>query len=153
MVMAARSAGTASDSIMWESIDDVDMLLCEMKKLDESVYWRFMRKAAGRLHKHHYCKMFAEYDVSQMHSTDGSGRRYRGEHWSAEEVVSATSAMSFPQGVTEWDKYVAFNTMWHDLHKQLPDDEILKIAHLVYFCDEDYRPDSGTKIWRVMDKN
>ena len=56
--------------------------------------------------------------------------------------------MVFPQGTTDCDKYVAFNATFSDLCKIVDDERtILKIAHQLWFCDED-APEG--KIWIYM---
>ena len=64
------------------------------------------------------------------------------------EVREATKTMVFPQGTTDCDKYVAFNSTFSDLCKVVDDERIiLKIAHQFWFADED-APEG--KIWIYM---
>ena len=103
---------------------------------------------------HHYTQEFAEWDVAQLKHTCKDGKTYTGAHWTCEQIEEATKAMSFPSGVTKWDKYVAFNVFASDTCKTLTDEQILKTAFDVYFADEDWSADgtkgSPTKIWDVM---
>jgi hypothetical protein len=61
--------------------------------------------------------------------------------------VSATRNRSFPEGATDYDKWVAYNAAYADFCKQCSDSEILNIAYLFYFADED-APDG--KVWKYM---
>jgi hypothetical protein len=146
MLQEAKAHGVTSEVIMWGSIDDLDDLLCMMKEEHPEEYWKFMRKQHGRLYKNHYDQKFAEYDVSQIHYTDKTGKMHHGAHWTADEVEEATKGMPFASDVTKWDKYVAFNSFYADLCKELSDTDILKAAHAFWFKDEDW--DGHGKIWK-----
>ena len=66
-----------------------------------------------------------------------SGAERTGAHWSMEQIKAVTAPMKFPEGVTDWDKYVAFNSFYADMNKVLTDEQIVKGAHAFYFADED----------------
>lgn len=117
MLQEAKAHGVTSEVIMWGSIDDLDDILHLMKEEHPEEYWKFMRKQHGRLYKNHYDQKFAEYDVSQIHYTDKTGKMHHGAHWTADEVEEATKGMPFPSDVTKWDKYVAFNSFYADCVK------------------------------------
>lgn len=114
----------------------------------EHGYGCLTRKLAEVLNGKHYTKDHAEMEVSQMHSTDANGKVYSGAHWTMEQVEAATAGLKFPEGTTICDKYVAYNTTWHDLHKVFTDEQILKAAYLIWFADEDSH--SEGKIWDYM---
>ena len=57
--------------------------------------------------------------------------------------------MSFPSGVNKWDKLVAYNAAYADWSKKFDDAQILDIAYLFYFADEDWKHPS-TKVWDYM---
>lgn len=95
----------------------------------------------------HFTEETAKAAVSRIHYTDKSGTSHTGEHWTPEQVKSMTTLMKFPEGTTEWDKYVAFNSFYADECKILDDALILKSAHAFYFADEDAPAD---KLWRYM---
>ena len=64
-------------------------------------------------------------------------------------IEEATKGLEFPEGTTEWDKFVAYNSFYADTCAVLSDGEILKAAYEFYFNDEDYGLE-GSKIWRYM---
>lgn len=88
-------------------------------------------------------------DVNHLHYLNREGVECDGPHWSRAEVVAATNGMKFHSKVNDWDKYVAFNSMYADLCAEMTDEEILKAAYLFYFNDKDWQPDEDdcTKIW------
>lgn len=140
MIEEAKAKGLTSERIMWDSVDDLDDMLCEMKREHAEKYWKFMRKQHGLLYNNHYDKTFAEWDVEQM--------KPLGAYWNANQIEDATKTMTFPNGTTVWDKYVAFNAFANDLHGVLPDDQILKAAHAFWFADKDFKKEG--KIWMYV---
>lgn len=96
----------------------------------------------------HFDESSAKEAVSWIRYTDRDGKERHGAHWSLEDILDATGQMSFSDGVTQWDKYVAFNSMYADLCRVLPPEDILKAAYAFYFGDED-APEG--KVWRYMD--
>ena len=132
---------------MWKSVDRVDALLENIKEDDPEAYWRFLREAHEDIYGCHYNQSYAEYDLSNLRYTDSEGVYHEGPHWSLNEVLSVTRSKSFPDGTTEADKWVAYNAAYADFCKKFNDSEILDIAYLFYFADED-APEG--KIWRYM---
>ena len=147
LIKSAIAQGKSSEDVMWKSVDRVDCLLKEVKEYDPEAYWRFMRKAHEDLHGCHYDQTYAEYDLSKIHYTDRNGVKHEGAHWSKEEVISATANKKFPAGTTDCDKWVAYNATYADFCKRFSDADILEIAYLYFFADED-APEG--KIWRYM---
>lgn len=98
-------------------------------------------------HEQHFDKDSAENAVKRIYYTDKSGKEHHGSHWTLEEVIAATEALTFPKGVTKWDIYVACNVAYADLCKVLPPELIIETAHAFFFEDEDAPID---KIWRYM---
>ena len=84
-----------------------------------------------------------------MHSTDKTGQKKEGAHWTVEQVESATAGMKFPVGTTKFDKFVALNAIWHDLNKYYEDADIIKIGYAFWFADEDWGDEP--KIWEYME--
>lgn len=145
--MRARENGIASEKAMFAGIDRVDSLLLSMAKEHPAEHWQFLRKTHEDLYGCHYDEDFAAWDVSQMYSTGQDGRQYQGEHWSVSEVNSATSGRSFPAGTNKYDIYVGYNAIWHDMHRQFEDAQILDIAYLFFFADEDA---PVGKVWKYI---
>lgn len=148
MVDHAKKAGVTNEKTMWDSIDSFSELLEELKDSHPQLYWDFMRKQHGIMFHNHYDEAFAMYDVSQMHSTNKSGEKKEGAHWTVDQVESATMGMKFPQGTTKFDKFVAMNAAFHDFWKDFDEATILKIGYDFYFADEDWGSD--TKIWEYI---
>ena len=92
----------------------------------------------------HYDEEFARHDISKMLP--------RGEYWSLKQVEDATKGMSFPQGTTPCDKWVAFNAFANDLDGVLSDEDIIKAAYAFWFADKDWVGKWG-KIWTYMCSN
>lgn len=140
MIEQAKAKGITTEKMMWESVDEMEDLLCAMKKEHPEKFWKFIRKMHGILYSGHYDEEFARWDVEQM--------KPLGEYWTPKQVDEATKGMPFNSEVNMWDKYVAFNAFANDLHGTLPDGDILKAAHSFWFADKDWQ--GSGKIWRYM---
>lgn len=149
MIEEAQAKGLGSEKIMWQSVGDIDELLCVMKKEHPDMYWKFMRKQHGVLYNNHYTEEFAVWDVSQLRYTNKRGEKKEGGYWTVEQIEDATRSMIFPSGTTKWDKYVAFNASYSDWCKKFEDAQVLEIGYLFYFADEDWKNPS-TKVWDYM---
>ena len=44
MIQEAKSKGLTTEAMMWDSVEDVEMMLCKMKDSHPKEYWQFMRK-------------------------------------------------------------------------------------------------------------
>lgn len=147
MLESAKGRGLTSEALMWESIDELEEMLCELKERDPKKYWRFMRRQHSMIYKNHYDEEFAMWDVRHLRYKDKNGEMHEGAHWTIEQIREATSGMAFPPDTTDWDKYVAFNSMYADMAKSYADGDIIIIAHDFYFRDDDAPPG---KIWKYM---
>lgn len=145
----ARRDGVASEKTMWQSIDQVDGLLVEIESAHPDIARRFMKRQHELLYGPHYNEAMAVEAVKEIRYTDREGKQREGAYWSLEEVESATRGMSFPSGVTKWDKYVAFNVFYSDVCKRLDDDQVLYSAYLFFFADEDFEGEG--KVWKYME--
>ncbi len=97
----------------------------------------------------HFCEKSAEMALKGLKYTDKDGVTHTDPKWSALMIEEATKGLDFPEGTTEWDKYVAYNSFYADTCAVLSDGEILKAAYEFYFNDEDYGLE-GSKIWHYM---
>ena len=154
LVNQARANGVSSEKKMWASIEALSNDLAPIKAAHPHVYWNIMRNQHAILYDRHYSEHFANHDVNHLvwsKQPDGVQMPTSGHspHWTRAEIISATNGMKFHPKVNDWDKYVAFNSMYADLCSEMSDEEILKVAYLFYFCDEDWQPDEDdcTKIW------
>lgn len=150
MLEHAKVKGLASEKTMWDSIDDIEDMLCYMKREHPDKYWRFMRNQHAIMWHDHYSEEFAKYDVDQLEWEDTEGNKHKGAHWTMEQVLEASKGLSFPAGTTDSDKWVAFNSMYSDLASICTDAEIIKIAYVFYFKDLDFDYTKSGKIWKYM---
>lgn len=148
MIEDAQAKGLGSEKVIWQSVGEIDEMLCMMKKDHPEMYWKFVRKQHGLLYNNHYTEDFARWDVGQLTYTNAKGEKKTGEYWTALQIEDATKGMVFPNGVTTWDKYVAANAAYSDFCKKFDDKQILEIMYLFYFADEDFKGEG--KIWRYM---
>lgn len=142
MLMDAQSKGLTSEKYIWESIDDLEEMLCPIKDKHPDIYWKYIRKMHNKIYKGHYDEKFAMHDVSKMEPY--------GMVWTCQQIEEKTMGMTFPPGTTKWDKLVAFNATKNDLEGVISDDEIIKVAYAFWFNDVDYPAD--TKIWDYYEK-
>lgn len=149
MLMDAQSKGLGSEKLMWESIDDLEDILCMVKEMSPKTYWQYIRKIHCKIHKGHYDEVFANHDVKHLKYTDKSGNKKEGAHWTVEQVEEATRGFNFPQETNKWDKFVAANVTYSDLCRRFDDGQILQAMHLMFFADEDFE-NPATKIWWYM---
>lgn len=148
MMEEARKLGKGNELTMWASIESVSDLLEDLREDYPDKYWAFMRRAHEDIHGKHYNEEFARWDIEQMHSTDPNGIKHIGQHWSKAEVVQAMQGHPMAASVTECDKWVAANAMWHDLHRGFDDKQIILATILFFFADTDWQGDG--KIWCYM---
>lgn len=85
----------------------------------------------------HFNEESAHKAVARIRYTDKTGVEKEGAHWTPEQVKTVTAGMKFPEGTTEWDKYVALNSFYADLCGVLDEPQILKSAVKFYFEDKD----------------
>lgn len=62
-----------------------------------------------------------------------------------------SEGMTFPNGTTKSDRFVAFNAAYADFCKSFSDEDVLRIAYDFYFADEDWK--GSGKIWTYMSMN
>ena len=89
------------EAMMWDVTKMVSEYIKPLRETDKEGYWMMIRRVFGALSGGHYDEEFARHDISKMLP--------RGEYWSLKQVEDATKGMSFPQGATPCDKWVAFN--------------------------------------------
>ena len=148
MMEDAKAMGLTSEKMMWESVDDVQDMLCALKMEHPDKDWHYIRKTHGILFKGHYTEDFAIHDVKHLKYTNKKGEKKEGPRWTVDEIEEATKGLSFPSGVNKWDKYVAYNVVYSDVCKKFDEAQVLDLAYLQFFDDEDYaHPD---KIWCYM---
>lgn len=148
MLSEAKSKGLATQEKMWESINAMYDVLAIVEEEHPKEYWKMMRCQHEIIYGCHYDEVFAKHDVAKIRYTGREGVKHAGEYWTKEQVLDATKNFTFPQGVTEWDKYVAFNVCRADMCQVLDDATIIKTCFQFFFKDED-GPVEG-KIWKYM---
>lgn len=151
MIEKARHEGVSPERAMLASVDRVDELAQTLKAEHPDLYHKFIRGTHEALYGPHYDVGFAEHDVMKLAYTDETGHKKTGPHWTREEVLAATSGKVFPAGTTDCDKYVAYNAAYADFCKKFDDEDILDIAYLFFFADEDWQGQG--KVWKYMNMN
>lgn len=148
IVQSARDRGLNTERAMESSVNSVSELLESMKDSHPDIYTRFLMKTHENLFGPHYNDDFASETVNSLEYTDEHGKRHTGPHWTMQEVLSATQGKAFPNGTTDCDKYVAYNAAYADFCKKFDEEDILDIAYLFFFADEDWH--SPGKVWKYM---
>lgn len=141
----------ADEKKMWKSIEEIDALLSVVKQHDEKAYYDFLRSSYGVLYGNHYAdKEFADWDVERMSSTQADGSKLSGAYWTCEQTLEAVKGMgvNIPSEVTKWDIYVALNAAKHDWGRKYSDEDVVQIAWMFYFDDEDF--EGMDKVFRYM---
>ena len=148
---AVKNGG--GEKAMWLSVDVTSELMETLEHHHPELYEHYMRKSYEAMYGKHYNQHFAEEDVAKLHSVDREGKVQAGAHWTMQQIIEATTSMGykFPQGTTDGDKFVAFNSAWHDFSKKFEDKDVLCIGYLFYFADEDWKGDG--KVWEYMSIN
>lgn len=101
----------------------------------------------GRISDMHFNEASAHEIMNKIKYTDRLGAECAGAHWSEEYIREKTNMLSFPDGTTQQDKYVAFNLFYADTCKSLDDMAIIRTAYNFFFKDEDYGQEVP-KLWQ-----
>ena len=153
LLKQAKAHGVTSEKKMWASIEqlskDLELIKDSLPLNGRAGVGILLRNQHAIMYDRHYSEKFANHDVNQLRYIDPKGEERTGPHWTRAEIIAATNGMKFHSKVNDWDKYVAFNSMYADLCAEMDDTAILKAAYLFYFCDKDWQPneDDCTKIW------
>ena len=149
LLKQAKAHGVSSEKKMWASVEALSNDLAPIETAHPHVYWKILRNQHAILYDRHYSEPFANHDVNALRYTNAEGKECQGPHWSKADLGEATKSLKFHSKVNDWDKYVAFNSMYADLCAEMDDAAIIKAAYLFYFNDKDWQPDEDdcTKIW------
>ena len=146
---AVKNGG--GEKAMWKSVGITEQALEYIKEHDQTMYECLIRKLHEDLCGAHYDKEFAEADVEKIRYTDAAGNEHHGAYWTVEQIETATQSKKFPDGTTPWDRYVAYNAAYADFSKKFDDEQVLDIAYLFFFADEDWN--GKGKVWEYMSLN
>lgn len=156
MVKANYNKLRNDEGVMWNSIEMWDKHLEAMREHHPDKYWEIMRTTHELMYGKHFDKMYAEWEVAQMHHTDDSGKVHKGEHWSLDQTngVFSKYRSKIPSEYNEYDFYVALNAHYHDTvcvasrhfgSEDAVSAYIIDEAVAVWLMDEDWpHPD---KVW------
>lgn len=147
--MFVRSGVDKPKNAMSKSDEFAKYMLADLKKTNKQAFWDFMREQYGIASGGHYNSEWAQYDVSQMYSTNKEGKKCEGEIFSLAETEEHSKGWTLPSGTTKYDVYVAMNAMAHDLGKSFDKEHVAKATKCFYFSDEDWTHKSS-KIWNYM---
>lgn len=143
---AVKNGG--GEKTIWKAVEIATHAMEYMKENDPQEYDCLLRQLYVALCGKHYNKELAEQDAASIHYTDADGNEQHGAYWTAEQIESATQDKTFPSGATLWDKYIAYNAAHADFCKRFDDEQVMDIAYLFFFDDEDW--DGENKIWEYM---
>ncbi len=146
---AVKNGG--GEKAMWKSVEATNAAMEYIREKDPAKYHSLLRDLHEDLCGAHYDKEFAEADVEKICYTDAAGNEHHGAHWTMEQIETATQGKKFPDGTTPWDRYVAYNAAYADFCKKFDDEQVLDIAYLFFFADEDWN--GKGKIWKYMQIN
>ena len=150
-MITAYAKSNGDEKKMWETVDITAEAMDYIKEQNPEKYDCLMRQLSESLYGKHYTEELALADVAAMHYTDANGVKHTSAHWTCDEIKSATANKTFPKGTTDWDKYVAYNATYADFNTKFDETQILCIAYLFWFADEDWKTDG--KIWDYMGIN
>lgn len=145
MLLDAKKKGLTNESKMWESVADIEPILDKIEEEHPEMYDEFMCKQHKRIYGAHFTPDYAEEAIDKLKWTDKNGQQHTGAHWTKAQVLEATKSKPFAAGVTDCDKYVAFNAAYAKLNKKHDDEKILDIAYDFFFDDN-----KSTKVWDYM---
>lgn len=150
-VRNARARGISSEKLLDMLACTVDSMIEDMEESNPEVYEKIIHEIHEKITGPHYDKAWADIEVQNLEYTNREKQHASGPHWTMEQVLEATRGKSFPSNTTEWDKYVAYNAAYADFCTKFDDQQILDIAFLFFFADEDWT--SEGKIWHYMAAN
>lgn len=143
--------GGGDEKKMWASIAVTSKAMDYIKETNPGMYDCLTRELSEVLNGKHYSEEFAKKDVAKLQYTNANGEKKTGAYWTKDEIEAATANQTFPKGTTVWDKYVAYNATYADFCKKFDDEQILCMAYIFWFSDEDWKSDG--KIWDYMSIN
>ena len=147
MIELAQSKGLADEKKIWKSVVSLEPILETFAEEHPEEYDEWIAKLHEILFGPHYDHELAQDALENITYTDKNGTKQIGPHWKLYEIIEATRGMSHPEGVTDYDKWVAYNVWYSDLSRELDDSTILKTANRFFFNDED---GPTGKIWKYM---
>ena len=162
MVEEARKRGLSTEKVMWDSVDEVDAMLCMLEKEHPELYWRFIKRSHKAIFGPHYNEDFGEWRISQMHYRDKNGMEHRSPHWYKEDykkVYEAYKSRLKNPKYTCWDMAVTLEMLfsdniclyrgwWPQATQDQLEEKVLEAA-INYLNDDD---DLEGKIWERFEK-
>lgn len=162
MIEDAKAKGIATEKIMWESVGELDDMLCVLKEEHPEMYWVFIKKTHKAIFGAHYNEGFGEWRISQMHFKDKAGVEHKSPHWHKEDykvVYEANKSKLKNQKYTCWDLAVTiemiysdniclYRSWWPDATQEQLEEKVVEAA-LNYLNDDD---DMEGKIWNRFEK-
>lgn len=120
----------------------IEELLSVVKDSAPDAYRTFHRNMYEDTFGGHYNAEYGYLDVAKLEYTDHGGCRRSGAHWSISDIARMTAGMTFPEGTTQYDRYVAFNVAYSMLCQKYRDEEIIQIGYMMFFSD------NGCNVWQ-----
>lgn len=100
----------------------------------EEIYEKTNKALYEATYGNHYNEFFAKDAVKKLIYRDCNGEEHSGEHWSLDKIKELTSKYEFSEGVTDWDKYVAFNYLYAKFCCNFNYEHIIAIGYLLFFA-------------------
>jgi hypothetical protein len=161
MIEEARAKGLTSDKIMVASIADVEELLHKVREMDETLYWRFIKKQHEHMFGCHYNENFGEWRIKQMHYKDKAGTEHHAPHWPKDQYKTAYESVKakLPPTYNCWDFAVTLEMLysddicmyrrwWPEATEEQLEGKVVEAA-VNYLSDDD---DPDCKIWHRFEK-
>lgn len=157
MMEDAKAKGIATEKVMWDSIDELEDMLCTLKKEHPEMYWVFIKKTHKAIFGAHYNEDFGEWRIEQMYYKDKQGNIHHAPHWTKsqyKEVYEMNKMKLKNQKYTCWDLAVTaemlycdnicmYRGWWSNATEADLDNKVLEAA-INYLNDDD---DIEGKIW------
>lgn len=162
MMNEAKRKGLATEKVMWESVDDLENMLCVLQQEHPDMYWSFIKKTHKTIFGPHYNEEFGEWRIAQMRFRDKAGVEHQAPHWYKDDyrrVYEVSKPKLKNQRYTCWDLAVTLEMIYSDdfcLYKswwpQATDEQLeekVLEAAINYLNDDD---DPEGKIWCRFEK-
>lgn len=162
MMEDAKSKGIATEKVMWDSIDELEDMLCTLKKEHPEMYWVFIKKTHKAIFGAHYNEDFGEWRIEQMFFKDKNGMEHKSPYWRKEDyraVYEANKGKLKNPKYTCWDlavtlemlrsdNYCLYKSWWPEATDEQLNGKIIEAA-INYLNDDD---DMEGKIWHRFEK-
>ena len=161
MLEDGKAKGVTTEKMMWQGVEDVEVLLDIIKDEHPDLYWRFIKRQHEHLFGCHYNENFGMWRIEQMHYKDKQGVVHHAPHWTKDQHKAAYESVKakIPSSYNMYDFAVALEAEYSDLvclYKQWWPEateaqiETKIIESAVNYLNDDDDPEC--KVWRRYEK-